>query len=74
MTPHPSPLNPAAPPEPAFTRCHCGALVLTRVFVFTTTGTPAHWRELPAPMDPVGLENIPHRCAEAPPAGQGAQP
>lgn len=65
MTPHPPSLDPAAPPEPAFTRCRCGKLVLTCVFVFATKGTPAHWRELPEPMDPVGLENRPHHCKES---------
>lgn len=49
------------PPEPAFTVCGCGALIQTRVFVFGTKDTPAHWRALPEAITPG--DGVAHVCA-----------
>jgi hypothetical protein len=49
-------------PAPAFTRCPCGALVLTRVWVHGTQHTPPTWRPVPHPVSP-GL-GVVHVCAE----------
>jgi hypothetical protein len=53
-------------PEPAFTRCPCGALILTREWVQGTATAPAARRTLCEPMNPIA--GLPHRCAEVPDA------
>lgn len=55
-----TPPSPYTSPEPAFTACACGQLVLTRVWVAGDPDTPPGWRPLPAPQTPMGAI---HRCA-----------
>mgnify|MGYP003395084321 CR=1 FL=1 len=50
----------SSPPEPAFSRCPCGALVIARVWVHGRVDAAPHWRELGEPQTP-GLGK-PHVC------------
>jgi hypothetical protein len=52
-------------PEPSFTTCACGVLILTHVWVSATKDTEAHWRTLPEPVTPA--LGLPHRCPEETP-------
>jgi hypothetical protein len=54
-----------APPRGVFQRCHCGALLLARVWHNRTEAEEAHWELLDPPV--TAARGLDHACEEGAP-------
>jgi hypothetical protein len=54
LTDYPTHIPPLdAPPQSAFWRCHCGAVLIERIWHNRTAAVPAHWEICDPPRSPI---------------------